>query len=164
MKTSQRNLSRATALAIVLASGAIAAQAGELPNTVKSTASAGLITLATTGNPNDLQKELGGEVVKNEVLISKVGAENLNKLLDTAKEEHLAPMTLVAPTGEMYNMVAPTITKDNFILVDKDGMAHRFDVGATEGTNMPFEVKEIAEDGGTPWYVELWYWFTGLFG
>ena len=57
-------------------------------------------------------------------------------------------------------MVAPTLTKDNFIFVDRMGNAKRMDVGATEGHYEPFVVQSIVEDGGTPWYVELWYWLT----
>jgi hypothetical protein len=82
-------------------------------------------------------------------------------LLNLEKEEHLAPKALVAPTGETYAMVAPTITKDNFILVDSQGQARRMDVGDSEGHHMPFVVQTIVEDGGTPWYVEFWNWITG---
>lgn len=42
-------------------------------------------------------------------------------LLDLEKQEHPAPKALVTPTGETYGMMAPTITKDNFILVDSKG-------------------------------------------
>ncbi len=38
----------------------------------------------------------------------------------------------------MHAMVAPTITKDNFILVDSQGQARRMDVGDSEGHRMPF--------------------------
>lgn len=41
-------------------------------------------------------------------------------MLNLEKEEHLAPKALVTPTGETNAMVAPTITKDNFILVDSE--------------------------------------------
>ena len=58
-------------------------------------------------------------------------------------------------------MVAPTITKDNFILVDSQGNAMRMDVGNTEGHRMPLVVLNIVEDGGTPWYVQLWHWIAG---
>lgn len=133
----------------------------ELPVTVTGTASAGLIQLATTGNPEGLHGELGGEITDSGVIARTVGQETLDGLLDTAQEEHLAPMALVAPTGEIYAMVAPTLTKDNFILVTTDGKARRMDVGATEGTNRPFQVTEIVDDGGTAWYVEFWYWLTG---
>jgi hypothetical protein len=65
-----------------------------------------LVTLATTGNPEPLQAELGGNI--------------------TSSEENVM----------------------------------RMDVGATEGHYKPFAVLTIVEDGGTPWYVELWYWLT----
>lgn len=132
-----------------------------LPSTVTGTASAGLIQLATTGNPEGLHEELGGEVVDSSVIAETAGQDALNALLMTDMDEHLAPKALVAPSGEIYAMVAPTITKDNFVLVTRGGEAIRMDVGATEGTNQPFQVTEVESDGGTPWYVEFWYWLTG---
>lgn len=132
-----------------------------LPATVTGTASAGLIQLATTGNPEGLHGELGGEVVESSVVAETAGQDALNALLMVDMDEHLAPMALVAPTGEIYAMVAPTITKDNFVLVTRGGEVIRMDVGATEGTNQPFQVTEVESDGGTPWYVEFWYWLTG---
>ena len=69
-------------------------------------------------------------------------------------------MALVTPEGETYAMVAPTITKDNFIFVDSAGEVMRMDVGDTEGHRLPFVVQEIVEDGGTPWYVQFWHWIT----
>ena len=77
------------------------------------------------------------------------------------KQEHLAPKALPTPTAETYTMMAPTITKDNFILVASEGQARRMDVGDSEGHHMPFVVQEIVEDGDTPWYVEFWHWITG---
>jgi hypothetical protein len=141
------------ALALALAASAFAS---ELPSAVMGKASEALVTLATTGNPDPLQAELGGTVMSSEELQKKVG-----NLLNLEKEEHLAPKALVTPTGETYAMVAPTITKDNFILVDSEGQARRMDVGDSEGHHMPFMVQEIVEDGGTPWYVEFWHWITG---
>ena len=132
-----------------------------LPETVTGTASAGLIQLATTGNPEGLHTELGGQITDSTVIAERVGQDALNALLMVAEEEHLAPQALVAPTGEIYAMVAPTITKDNFIVVTMAGEAVRMDVGSTEGTNQPFRVTEVVSDGGTPWYVEFWYWLTG---
>jgi hypothetical protein len=73
----------------------------ELPSPVMGTASEDPITLATTGNPDPLQAELGGKVISSEDLRKQVG-----NLLDLDKEEHLAPKTLVTPTGETYAMVA----------------------------------------------------------
>ncbi len=122
----------------------------------KDKASAGLITLATTGNPKPLQAELGGEIVDSKGLMAEAGG-----LLDLGKDEHLAPSALVTPKGETYAMVAPTITKDNFIFKNASGQIMRMDVGSNEGHHMPFVVNEIMEDGGTPWYVEFWYWITG---
>jgi len=133
----------------------------ELPATVTGTASPGLIKIATTGNPEGLYSELGGKIEDSGIIGQTVGQATLDRLLDTANAEHLAPNALVAPTGEIYAMVAPTITKDNFVLVTTDGQARRMDVGATEGTHRPFQVAEIVGDGGTPWYVEFWYWLRG---
>ncbi|MGD9852866.1 MAG: hypothetical protein AB7T38_16565 [Nitrospirales bacterium] len=149
----QSTLAIMTALALAMAAPAYA---NELPSTVMGKASEALITLATTGNPDPLQAELGGTVISSEDLQRKVG-----NLLNLEKEEHLAPKALVTPTGETYAMVAPTITKDNFILVDSQGQARRMDVGDSEGHRMPFVVQAIMEDGGTPWYVEFWHWITG---
>jgi hypothetical protein len=53
--------------------------------------------------------------------------------------------------------VAPTITKDNFILVDRHAQTRRIDVGDSEGPRMPFVVQTILEDSGTPCYVKFWY-------
>ncbi len=129
----------ATGLSLaVLSSGAVA----ELPAAVQGGASEGLIQIATTGNPEGLNAELGGEVTDSTVIADTVGQATLNGLLDVANEEHLAPQALVVD-GTIYAMVAPTITKDNFILVTADGVARRMDVGSTEGDNMPFVVAEI---------------------
>ena len=149
----QSTLPMMAALTLALAGPAYA---NELPAAVMGTASNALVTLATTGNPDPLQAELGGTVISSEDLQKKVG-----HLLNLEKQEHLAPKALVTPTGETYAMVAPTITKDNFILVDSQGQPRRMDVGDSEGHHMPFVVQEIVEDGGTPWYVELWHWITG---
>ena len=91
------------------------------------TASDALVTLATTGNPDPLHKELGGTVISSAELQKRVGS-----LLNLEKMEHLAPKALVTPTGETYAMVAPTITKDNFILKELGsswGNVMRMDVG-----------------------------------
>ena len=70
------------------------------------TASDALVTLATTGNPDPLQAELGGTVMSSEDLQMKVG-----HLLNLEKDEHLAPKALVTPTGETYAMVAPPLPR-----------------------------------------------------
>ena len=119
-------------------------------------ASPGLIRLATTGNPETLHEELGGTVISSAELQEKAGG-----VLDLENDEHLAPKALVTPDGKTYAMVAPTITQDNFIFVDAAGKLTRMDVGHTEGHHKPFAVEEIVGDGGTPWYVEFWYWLTG---
>lgn len=128
----------------------------KLPSAVTGTASEALIKLATTGNPDALRTELGGTVISSKELEKKAAG-----VLELDKKEHLAPKALVTKTGETYAMVAPTITKDNFILLDNQGNLMRMDVGHTEGNNMPFAALNVVEDGGTPWYVEFWYWLKG---
>lgn len=131
--------------------------ANELPSPVMETASQALITLATTGNPDPLQVELGGTVISAEDLQKQVG-----DLLSLEKEEHLAPKALITPAGETYGLVAPAIiTKDNFILIDSEKQVRRMDVGDSERHRMPFVVQTIMEDGGTPWYVKFWHWISG---
>jgi hypothetical protein len=137
------------------------ALAAGLPAPVTGKASAGLIKLATTGNPEGLHEELGGMIESSGVVVTTVGEATLDGLLDTANKEHLAPMALVTPDGEIYAMVAPTITKDNFVLVTADGNVLRMDVGASEGTDRPFRVMKVVSDGGTAWYVEFWHWLVG---
>ena len=129
--------------------------AADLPASVTGKASDALVTLATTGNPEPLHTELGGTVISSEELQKKA---TVSKKLQQA--EHLAPKALVAPNGDVYAMVAPTITKDNFILADHQGNLFRVDVGDSEGHRMPFAVETIVADGGTPWYVEFWRWIT----
>ncbi len=151
---SQSMLNGSLAATLLLALAA-PGHATELPASVAGKASDALVTLATTGNPEPLHAELGGTVISSEDLQKKASA-----LLKIQKSEHLAPKALIAPSGEMYAMVAPTLTKDNFILADRQGNLLRVDVGDSEGHRMPFVVETVVEDGGTPWYVEFWNWIT----
>lgn len=151
---SQSMLNGSLAAALLLAF-AVPGDATELPASVAGKASDALVTLATTGNPEPLHAELGGTVISSEDLQKKASA-----LMKIQKSEHLAPKALIAPSGEMYAMVAPTLTKDNFILADRQGNLLRVDVGDSEGHRMPFVVETVVEDGGTPWYVEFWNWIT----
>ena len=152
-----------TADAMLTVSGTIAlvmalagpSYAAELPATLSGKASDALVTLATTGNPDPLHAELGGTVIPSAELQKKANAS-----MKLQKTEHLAPKALVTPTGDIYAMVAPTITKDNFILADRQGNILRVDVGDSEGHRMPFVVETVVADGGTPWYVEFWRWIT----
>lgn len=132
-----------------------------LPSAVLGKASAGLIQIATTGNPEGLQAELGGQIEDSSVVADRAGQAALDAVLQLDEGEHLAPKALVAPSGELYAMVAPVVTKDNFIVVTLSGEIVRMDVGRTEGTDEPFRVSKIVTDGGTPWYQEFWYWLTG---
>ncbi len=118
-------------------------------------ASKGLIRLATTGNPATLKKELGGKIVPSADLEKKARG-----LLE--KKEGLAPTALVTPNGDIYAMVAPVITKDNFIYSHK-GKIIRMDVGFTEKTNKPFVVTTITADGGSSVWEQIGHWFDNLF-
>jgi hypothetical protein len=147
------NASMTAALVLVFA---LPSYASDLPAAIAGRASDALVTLATTGNPEPLHSEIGGTVISSEDLQKKA-----NALMKLQKVEHLAPKALVAPNGETYAMVAPTLTKDNFIFADTQGNVLRVDVGDSEGHRMPFVVESIVGDGGTPWYVEFWHWITG---
>lgn len=158
-KTTIENTSRiilngwmATAFVLTFA---VPSYAADLPASVAGKASDALVTLATTGNPEPLHAELGGTVISSDDLQKKA-----NAMMKLQKMEHLAPKALIAPNGEVYAMVAPTLTKDNFILADRQGNVVRVDVGDSEGHRMPFVVENIVEDGGTAWYIEFWRWIT----
>lgn len=150
-----RTILKGSLAATVVLAMAVPSYATDLPASVAGKASDALVTLATTGNPEPLHAELGGTVISSEDLQKKA-----NALMKLQKTEHLAPKALVAANGEVYAMVAPTLTKDNFILADSQGNLVRVDVGDSEGHRMPFVVETIVEDGGTPWYFELWRWIT----
>lgn len=122
---------------------------------IGTVASAALITLATTGNPVPLRDELGGTVVKSD----RISAASV-----LSGDEHLAPDALLLEDGTLVAMVAPTITKDNFV-VFKDGEVQRLDVGHTEGTNIPFVVEDIesVKDGGASILEQIGHWFENLF-
>jgi hypothetical protein len=154
MQNDSQTVRKASMAALVLALAA-PGYAADLPASVTGKASDALVTLATTGNPDPLHTELGGTVISSEELQQKANAS-----MKLQKTEHLAPKALVTPTGDTYAMVAPTITKDNFILADRQGNVFRVDVGDSEGHRMPFAVETIVADGGTPWYVEFWRWIT----
>ena len=119
-------------------------------------ASAALITLATTGNPVPLKEELGGTVVPSSVI------ETSSSVLED--EEHLAPKALMMEDGTLIAMVAPTVTKDNFVIFS-EGSIQRLDVGYTEGTNKPFLVKDVddVKDGGASALEKVGHWFQNLF-
>ena len=153
-KNSSQTIRNASMAALILAF-AVPGYATDLPASVTGKASDALVTLATTGNPEPLHTELGGTVISSEELQKQANAS-----MKLQKTEHLAPKALVTPTGDTYAMVAPTITKDNFILADRQGNVFRVDVGDSEGHRMPFAVETIVADGGTPWYVEFWRWIT----
>lgn len=117
-------------------------------------ASAALITLATTGNPVPLRAELGGTIVES----NRIPAQKV-----LTGKEHLAPKALLLDDGTLIAMVAPTITKDNFV-VFKNGKVNRLDLGFTEGTNVPFRVKDVSAvtDGGASIFAQIGHWIEGL--
>lgn len=151
----QQTILKGSLAAALMLAVTVPSYATDLPASVAGKASDALVTLATTGNPDPLHAELGGTVISSEDLQNKA-----NAMMKLQKTEHLAPKALVAPNGEVYAMVAPTLTKDNFILADGQGNLLRVDVGDSEGHRMPFVVENVVEDGGTPWYVEFWRWIT----
>lgn len=122
---------------------------------VGTAASAALITLATTGNPVPLKHELGGQIVDS----NRIDASAL-----LGPEEHLAPKALMMADGTFIAMVAPTVTKDNFVVATR-GNVRRLDVGATEGHRTPFEVKDLdaVKDGGASIFQQIGHWFENLF-
>ncbi len=122
---------------------------------IGKTASAALITLATTGNPVPLQGELGGEIVDS----SRIDAASVLNA-----DEHLAPKALLLEDGMLVAMVAPTATKDNFV-VFAEGEVRRLDAGVTEETNTPFLVEDIesVKDGGASVLEQISHWFENLF-
>ena len=141
MKLTQSFYQSTIAIIFALAPAlALPGYASDSPSSVSGGASDALVTLATTGNPDPLHAELGGNIISSEELQMKVGS-----LLKLEKQEHLAPKALVTPNGETYAMVAPTITKDNYIMVDSKGTVMRMDVGNTEGHRMPFIVQKITD-------------------
>ncbi|UVT20266.1 MAG: hypothetical protein H8K03_21270 [Nitrospira sp.] len=129
-KNDSQTILNASMAALMLAFAA-PGYAADLPASVTGKASDALVTLATTGNPEPLRTELGGTVISSDDLQKKA-----NTLMKLQKMEHLAPKALVTPTGDTYAMVAPTITKDNFILADRQGNVFRVDVGDSEGHRM----------------------------
>lgn len=151
----QQTILKGSLAAALMLAVTVPSYATDLPASIAGKASDALVTLATTGNPDPLHAELGGTVISSEDLQNKA-----NAMMKLQKTEHLAPKALVAPNGEVYAMVAPTLTKDNFILADGQGNLLRVDVGDSEGHRMPFVVENVVEDGGTPWYVEFWRWIT----
>lgn len=153
-KNASQTILNASVAALMLAFAA-PGYAADLPASISGKASDALVTLATTGNPEPLHTELGGTVISSEDLQKKATAS-----MKLQKTEHLAPKALVALNGDVYAMVAPTLTKDNFILSDRQGNVFRIDVGDSEGHRMPFVVETAVADGGTPWYVEFWRWIT----
>ncbi|MGE0644404.1 MAG: hypothetical protein AB7P24_12090 [Nitrospira sp.] len=151
----QQTILKGSLAAALMLAVTVPSYATDLPASIAGKASDALVALATTGNPDPLHAELGGTVISSEDLQKKA-----NAMMKLQKTEHLAPKALVAPNGEVYAMVAPTLTKDNFILADGQGNLLRVDVGDSEGHRMPFVVENVVEDGGTPWYVEFWRWIT----
>lgn len=124
-------------------------------NFIGTTASAALITLATTGNPVPLRNEMGGQIVSSDQL-------DASSVLQ--KDEHLAPKALRLDGDTYVAMIAPTVTKDNFVVITKD-RPQRLDVGHTEGHNKPFAVKDIdsVKDGGASIIEQIGHWFENLF-
>ena len=86
--------------------------------------SAALIQLATKGNPVNLQKKIGGEIVYN--------LETDRGVL--REDEHYVPPALEI-NGTIYRMIAPGLTTDNFIIQTSD-LIVRMDEGVRDGDNV----------------------------
>ena len=86
--------------------------------------SAALIELATKGNPVNLQKKIGEEIVYN--------LETDRGVL--REDEHYVPPALEI-NGTIYRMIAPGLTTDNFIIQTSD-LIVRMDAGVSEGDNV----------------------------
>lgn len=86
--------------------------------------SAALIELATKGNPVNLQKKIGGEIVYNLETDRGVLRED---------EHYVSPALEI--NGTIYRMIAPGLTTDNFIIQTSD-LIVRMDAGVSEGDNV----------------------------
>ena len=86
--------------------------------------SAALIELATKGNPVNLQKKIGEEIVYN--------LETDRGVL--REDEHYVPPALEI-NGTIYRMIAPGLTTDNFIIQTSD-LIVRMDAGVSDGDNV----------------------------
>lgn len=110
-----------------------------------------LITLATTGNPTALQKELGGEIRAD--LPTNPAVLN--------QGEAYAPPALVVK-GTTYRMVAPTKTTDNFV-IETSGLVVRMDTGVSEGDNV-LRVVATSATGASGFISEGETFWTKLLG
>ena len=109
-----------------------------------------LITLATTGNPTALQKELGGE-----------NAQTFTNPAVLNQGEAYAPPALVVK-GTTYRMVAPTKTTDNFV-IETSGLVVRMDTGVSEGDNV-LRVVATSATGASGFISEGETFWTKLLG
>ena len=99
-----------------------------------------LVILGTTGMTKAYAMEQGGDY-KGKISGAFVSAKPFAKAL--TKEEMkmnagiggFAPETAVVD-GKMFRMVAPSVVKDNFVVLLKSGEVYRYDLGVDEGTNM----------------------------
>ena len=98
-----------------------------------------LVILGTTGMTKAYAMEQGGDY-KGKISGAFVSAKPFAKAL--TKEEMkmnagiggFAPETAVVD-GKMFRMVAPSVVKDNFVVLLKSGEVYRYDLGVDEGTN-----------------------------
>ena len=98
-----------------------------------------LVILGTTGMTKAYAEEQGGEY-KGKITGAFVSAAPFKKAL-TKKELKMdagiggfAPETAVVD-GKIFRMVAPSVVKDNFVVLLKSGEVYRYDLGVDEGTN-----------------------------
>ena len=135
-------------------------------------ASAGLVTLAVSGSPGLLIQELNNDGVGNMPITrndftSGAGGRNptadvfITCAPDDERIDYLAPSGVQLQLGDgspqdgsRWAMFEPFHYSDHFLIEFRDGTLERWDVGWSEGDNMPFRVQvvgnQILRMDGTP--------------
>ena len=135
-------------------------------------ASAGLVNLAVSGSPGLLIQELNNDGVGNMPITrndftSGAGGRNptadvfITCAPDDERIDYLAPSGVQLQLGDgspqdgsRWAMFEPFHYSDHFLIEFRDGTLERWDVGWSEGDNMPFRVQvvgnQILRMDGTP--------------
>ena len=98
-----------------------------------------LVILGTTGMTKAYAMEQGGEY-KGKITGAFVSAKPFAKALTMKEMDMNAGIGGFAPEtaevdGKLFRMVAPSVVKDNFVVLLKSGEVYRYDLGVDEGTN-----------------------------
>ena len=98
-----------------------------------------LVILGTTGMTKAYAEEQGGEY-KGKISGAFVSAKPFAKALTKEEMKMNAGIGGFAPEtaevdGKLFRMVAPSVVKDNFVVLLKSGEVYRYDLGVDEGTN-----------------------------